>query len=182
MSFHSSAYVKANDVWYGLKVASRDPKTSKVFGLQCRFCIAFGREEKVGSKQKPTTTVQGWSTPFRYNNIENHMRTQHPTQWAQYVAIKSDNEHDQFFVDVSVAFKNSIKAHFPSSSLGTEHQIVFDIDKNIVDTIVGDMLFDPVDEFDNNEDADVEDLVFGNEVELNVIMRLHMEIATTVKS
>jgi hypothetical protein len=96
MSFRSSAYVKANDARYGLKVASRDPKTSKVLGFQCRLYIAFGREEKVGSKRKPTTTVQRWLTPFPYDNIENHMHTQHPTEWAQYVAIKSDNERDQF--------------------------------------------------------------------------------------
>jgi hypothetical protein len=37
------------------------------------------------------------------------MHTQHPTQWAQYVAIKFDNERDQFFADVPVTFKNSIK-------------------------------------------------------------------------
>ncbi|KAH9554008.1 hypothetical protein CY35_08G042000 [Sphagnum magellanicum] len=122
-SSRSLTYVKANDVWYGLKVASRDPKTSKVFRLQCHFCIAFGREEKVGSKQKLTTTVQGWSTPFCYDNIENHMRTQHPTQWAQYAAIKSDNEHD-----------NSSPT-------------------NIIDTIVGNMLCDPADEFDNDDDV-----------------------------
>jgi len=76
------------------------------------------------------------------------------------VAIKFDNERNQFFVDVPVAFKNSIKVHFPSSSLGTEHQIVFDINKNIVDTIVGNMLFNLVDKSDNNEDVDVEDLCF----------------------
>ncbi len=69
--YHS---VKDNDVRYGLKVAHRDPKSSKVIGLQCRFCIAFGREEKVGSKRKVATTVQGWSHPFRYDNIENHLR------------------------------------------------------------------------------------------------------------
>jgi hypothetical protein len=33
MLSRSSMYVKANDAWYGLKVASRDPKTSKVLGL-----------------------------------------------------------------------------------------------------------------------------------------------------
>jgi hypothetical protein len=75
MSFRFSTYVKANDAQYGLKVASRDPKTSKVLRLQCRFCITFGWEEKVGSKRKLTTIVQGWSTPFRYDNIENHMHT-----------------------------------------------------------------------------------------------------------
>jgi hypothetical protein len=55
----SSGYVKDNDVLYGLKVAHCDPKSSKVIGLQCRFCIAFGREEKVGSKRKVATIVQG---------------------------------------------------------------------------------------------------------------------------
>ncbi len=69
----SSGYVKDNDVRYGLKVAHRDPKSSKVTGLQCRFCIAFGWEEKVGLKRKATTIVQGWSHPFRYDNIENNL-------------------------------------------------------------------------------------------------------------
>ncbi len=80
----SSGYVKDNDVRYGLKVAYRDPKSSKVTGLQCRFCIAFGQEEKVGLKRKAATIVQGWSHPFRYDNIENHLRNQHSGQWALY--------------------------------------------------------------------------------------------------
>jgi hypothetical protein len=110
------------------------------------------------------------------------MLTQHPTQWAQYMAIKTNNEHNQFFTNVPVAFKNSIKAHFLSSSLGAESQIVFDIDRNIVDTIVGDMLFNLADEYDNDEDADVEDPVFDNEAELHAIMRLRLKAATTMKS
>jgi hypothetical protein len=69
----SSGYVKDNDVRYGLKVAYRDPKLSKMTDFQCRFYIAFGRVEKVGSKCKATTTVQGWSHPFHYDNIENHL-------------------------------------------------------------------------------------------------------------
>ncbi len=109
------------------------------------------------------------------------MCTQHPTQWAQYVAIKSDNFDNQFFTNVFVAFKNSIKAHFLFSSLGSECQIVFDIDKNVIDTIVGDM-FVPTDESDNDEHVDVEDLVFGNDIELNVVMRLHLEDIATTKS
>ncbi len=109
------------------------------------------------------------------------MRTQHPTQQAQYTTIKSDNECDQFFVNVPAAFKNSIKTHFPSSSLGTKCQIVFNIDTNIVDTIVGDMLFDLVDEFNNNEDVDVEDPVFSSEVDLNVVMHLRLEAVATTK-
>jgi hypothetical protein len=140
---HSSGYVKDNDVRYGLKVAYCDPKSSKVTGLQCRFCIAFGWEEKVGSKRKAMTTIQGWSHPFHYDNIENHLRNQHSSQWALYQALKSSSERASFFDDVLVAFKNSIKTHFPSSSLGAQQQIVYDIEKDIVDTIMGDMMFNP---------------------------------------
>ena len=61
----SSRYVEDNDVRYGLKVVHRDPKSSKVTGLQCHGYIAFDREEKVGSKRKATKIVQGWSHPFR---------------------------------------------------------------------------------------------------------------------
>ncbi len=137
----SLGYVKDNDVRYGLKVAYRDPKSSKVTGLQCCFCIAFGREEKVGLKCKATTTVQGWSHSFRYDNFENHLRNQHSGQWALYQALESSSERVSFFDDVPVVFKNSIKVDFPSSFLGVERQIVYNIEKDIVDTIVGNMMF-----------------------------------------
>jgi hypothetical protein len=59
---HSSAYVKVNDVRYGLKVAHWHQSTGQVIGLHCRFCIVFGSEEKVGSpKRNPATTVQEWN-------------------------------------------------------------------------------------------------------------------------
>jgi hypothetical protein len=77
MSIRSSLYIKNSDRKYGMIVTSHNLKTSKLIGSQCHFCIAFGREEKVGSKCKATTKVEGWSAPFHYDNIENHMRTQH---------------------------------------------------------------------------------------------------------
>ena len=85
-------YVNDNDVRHGLKVAHRDPKSSKVTGPRC---IAFGREEKVGSKRKAATSVQGWSHPFRYDNIENHLRN-HFGQWALYRALESSCERASF--------------------------------------------------------------------------------------
>jgi hypothetical protein len=68
----SSEYVKANDNRFGLRVSSKAPNCNNVNSLQCRFYIAFGREEKVGAKRKLSTDVQGWIRPFRYDNIENH--------------------------------------------------------------------------------------------------------------
>ena len=106
-----SEYVKDNNVRYGLKVAHRDPKSSKVTGLQCHDYIAFGREEKVGSKCKATTIVQGWSHPFCNENIENHLRNQDFGQWGLYQALKSSSEHASFFDVVPVVFKNSCRIH-----------------------------------------------------------------------
>jgi hypothetical protein len=117
MSTRSLSYVKDNDRKYGVIVSSRGPKTSKVIGLQCHFCITFSQEEKVDSKHKATTKMQGWSAPSHYDNIENHMLTQHQTKWLEYDVIHSNYEHNQFFTNVPIIFKNSIKAHFFSKSV-----------------------------------------------------------------
>jgi hypothetical protein len=113
----SSGYVKDNDVCYGLKVAHHDPKSLKVIGLQCRGCIAFGWEEKIGSKRKVATTFQGWSHPFRYDNIENHLRNQHFGQWALHLVLESSSECTSFFDDVPVVFKNSCMSHVGKTNL-----------------------------------------------------------------
>ncbi|CAM6010566.1 unnamed protein product [Sphagnum balticum] len=86
-------------------------------------------------------------------------------------ALESSSKRASIFDDVLVAFKNSIKAHFPSSSLGVERQIVYDIKKDIVDIIVGDMMFNPEDQDDSDADHDVdEEPTFGNAAEINVLL------------
>ena len=174
-----SAYVKGNDARYGLKIANRHASTGVVIGLQCRFCIAFGREEKVGSKRKPATTVQGWSAPFRYDNIEKHLRVQHPSQWDVYNGLDSISDPEAFFNEAPAAgvFKNSIKSHFASESLGAERQKVYDIEKDIVETIVGEMMFNPADDVDSDEDNDAteeQDPGFGSQAELHALQSMKM--------
>jgi hypothetical protein len=180
-----SAYVKANNARFGLKVASRDPSTGTVIGLQCRFCIAFGREEKVGSKRKPASTIQGWNAPFRYDNIEKHLCVVHPSQWDVYNAIKSADRRDSFFADgeqKAQQYKKSIKAHFPSEVLGAERQKVFDIEKAIVEKIVGEMMFNPEDDMDTDdeeEDHGNDAGEFGSSSELRALRRQRaVDVAT----
>jgi len=79
-------------------------------------------------------------------------------------------------------FKNSIKAHFPSSSLSAERQIVYDIEKDIVDTIVGDMLFNLEDQDDSDADHDAdEEPAFGSTAEINALRLRHRQAATKAK-
>jgi len=114
MSTRSLLYVKDNNRKYGVIVSSHGPKTSKVIGLQCHFCITFSQEEKVSSKHKAMTKMQGWFAPSHYDNIKNHMLTQHRTKWLEYDVIHSNYEHNRFFINAPIIFKNSIKAHFLS--------------------------------------------------------------------
>ncbi|CAN5966279.1 unnamed protein product [Sphagnum jensenii] len=179
----SSEYVKANDDRFGLRVSSKAPNCNKVNSLQCRFCIAFGCEEKVGAKRKPSTDVQGWIRPFRYDNIENHVSGQHPAKWAEYKLLDSSDDRKAFFDDVLVSFKNSMKAHFPSSSLGTEREMVFNIEKDIVDVIVGDMMFEPNDDIidsDPEDDMD-EPPAFSSDAERNVVLHRQAQQSVLAK-
>ncbi len=185
MSFNrASEYVKDNDVHLGLRVSTRAANGGpQVTGLQCRFYIAFGRKEKVSAKRQASTAVQGWMRPFRYDNIESHVNDQHPTKWAEYKRLDSIVEHQAFFDDVPVAFRNSIKAHFPSSSLGAECQIVFDIEKDIVDVIIRGMMFEPADIVDSDADSDVEehDPAFGSDAKRDAVLRRSIQKATLAK-
>ena len=183
-----SAHVKGNDARFGLKIANRQASTGVVIGLQCRFCIAFGREEKVGSKRKPSTAVQGWNAPFRYDNIEKHLCLQHPSQWdLLYSALDSIPKRDAFFDESPAAgvFKNSIKSHFASESLGAERQKVFDIEKGIMEAILGEMMFSPDDDVSSDEDNDAmmeeHDPGFGSGAELQALLRQRGATVTTAR-
>jgi hypothetical protein len=180
----ASEYVKDNDVRLGLRVSTRAANGGpQVSGLQCRFCIAFGRDEKVGAKRQASTVVQGWMRPFRYDNIESHVSGQHPTKWAEYKRLDSIVDRQAFFDDVPIAFRNSIKAHFSSSFLGAERQIVFDIEKDIVDVIIRGMMFDPANIVDSDADSDAEenDPAFGSDAERDAVLRRRIQKAALAK-
>ncbi|CAK9237624.1 unnamed protein product [Sphagnum troendelagicum] len=140
------------------------------------------RSSGLGRSARLRLLFKDGAIPPCYDNIENHLRNQHSGQWAVYQALESSFERTSFFNDVSVAFKNSIKAHFPSSSLGAERQIVYDIEKDIVDTIVGDMMFNPEDQDDSDVDHDADkEPAFGNAAEINVLHLRHRQAAAKVK-
>jgi branched-subunit amino acid transport protein len=82
------------------------------------------------------------------------------------------NAMQPFFDNVFCpVFKNSIKSHFASESLGTEQQKVYDFERGIVDTIVGKMMFNPSDDDDSDEDnAMEEDPGFGSPAELQALL------------
>jgi hypothetical protein len=167
----SSQHVTGNDAKFGLKVIYRDAKTGAVNSLQCRFCISFGRQEKVGAKRKAKRKVQAWSAPFRYENIEGHVRDQHADKFEEYSKLDTQAQED-FFEDV-VLFRNTLTSHFVSEAVG-KRTIVFDIDRDIVDVVVSDMIYAPQDDlksdYDDSDEYSEEEKRFGSKAELRAYL------------
>ena len=69
---------------FGLQITSRDPSTSSISNVKCRFCEG-GRdvaEDEQNRKRKRTTRVQYYSGPsFRKENIRRHCEQQHATRF-----------------------------------------------------------------------------------------------------
>jgi hypothetical protein len=154
----SSEYVKANDNRFGLRVSSTVPHCNKVN----RFRDGF--------------------TPFA-TTIKNHVSSQHPVKWAEYKLINLSDDQNAFFDNVPVSFKNLIKAHFPSSSLGAERAMVFKIEKDIVDVIVGDMMFNPSDDIIDSDSQDdmYKPSAFGSDAERNAVLHRQAQQSALAK-
>jgi hypothetical protein len=84
-------------------------------------------------------------------------------------ATHFNSDRNQFFTDVLIVSKNSIKTHFVSESVG-ERQIIFEIDKDIVETIIGDMMYKVEDEADSDNEVVEKNLVLCNEAERIAIL------------
>ena len=67
------------------------------------------------------------------------MLKQHPEAFAEYDVLCADEKKAYF--EERVSLRSTLHAHFDG-----EKKYVFTINKNIVDVIIGDMLFDPDDD------------------------------------
>ena len=114
--------------------------------IVCEFCQVFGREDGDGNngesarKRKKTTNVKYYSA-FRADYYKTHLTNQHPLKWSEYQKINDDSEAISKFFCAEVSFVNTLDAH-----LEVEKPLSFAIDKNIVEKIIGNILFDPEDE------------------------------------
>lgn len=97
-----------NSAWastFGVSISSRDPRTSRISTVTCRFCTTFGREN---SRLK---TAQIFKPPYRTDNFRQHLRRQHSDRWATYQAIESAAEREAFF-NVEIPYCQTMTSHF----------------------------------------------------------------------
>ena len=128
----------AHEAEFGVKVTSRDASTLAVTSVVCRFCVAFGREEKVGLKRKNFATKKCFKAPFRPVLYCQHHESQHPSMWLSY-SEASDSAKATLFEVVPVG--DQLTSHFE----GSDGQLYFTIDPEIVDVLISEVFFDPED-------------------------------------
>ena len=121
---------------YGLRISSRDLSTKKVVSIECCFCVAFGCKCIVGAKRKATNNIH-FFTSFPADQIKAHMEGQHAEKWWEY-DWSSPEEKESFFKCIC-PFKSTLHSHFG----GSETALQFSMNKDIVDVLIGEMLFDP---------------------------------------
>jgi hypothetical protein len=124
---------------YGLQETARDPATSAVTSIVCRFCVVFGRKERSGARRKATGHCK-YFDHFRTDNYKQYLTQQHPTQWCAYDALTTPSEKEEFLKAVRVPFTATLDAHCESSGV-----LRFIINKSIVESIIGGLLFHPDD-------------------------------------
>jgi hypothetical protein len=133
---------------YGLEMTKQEGACVKA--ACCRFCKYYGRQISLSNyKRGPRKIDQFYTVPFRTDLIAKHLEGQHTDKWAEYVAL-SPGEQDMFFD--SVQPRTNTMYHYMDME-GDEINLV--VSTEIVDVIIGEMLFHPEDELDAVDDDDL---------------------------
>ena len=108
----SPAFNKMYAQKYSLRISSQYPSTKKVVLVEFCFCVAFGRECKVGEKRKVTNNIHLF-TSFWEVQMKAHMEGQHAEKWREY--DRSSLEEKESFFKYIYPFKSTINSHFGGS-------------------------------------------------------------------
>ncbi|CAK9253641.1 unnamed protein product [Sphagnum jensenii] len=137
---------------YDLEVTEQEG--AHVKATRCKFCKYYGRQVLLSNRKRgPRKTDQFYTIPFRTDLIVKHLEGQHTNKWAEYVA-SSHGEQDTFFNSVQPL--TNTMYHYMDME-GDEINLV--VSTEIVDVIIGEMLFRPEDELDALDDDDLADVV-----------------------
>lgn len=135
----TTPFQRAHELQYALRITQRDTRSSEVVSVECLFCVHYGRESKVGSKRKKSSHVKFFTKPFRPENYRQHHLQQHPARWMQYE--DSSDEEKKIFFEGCRPVKQTLHRYFGGSQVEKQ----FLINAPIVNTIIGEMLWDPDD-------------------------------------
>ncbi|KAE9022765.1 hypothetical protein PR003_g11965 [Phytophthora rubi] len=196
---HRDRGVKFNEkhtLKYGLSVCSRHAKTSVVESVMCKFCVAFGKESAADAtrKRRATANIKYFRQPFRADHYLSHLEINHKHKWAEYEQASSPEKEKFFAAHIEEGTINSlamVQQQIVNAQTGSVSSPVVatvpvvqrvgpvrlpasEIEKRVVDELVGDMFFNASDEdglskeqaldvFRRKEGADNYDILIKNQ-------------------
>jgi hypothetical protein len=165
---------------YGLRADSRDASFGAVSSPSCRFCLRYGREAQpellAAGKRGPISSVKQFGKPWRTVAFLQPLRKQHGEKWKEY--DDSDVAAREKFFELSpdaVAYVNTLDAH-----LDNGESPFFWLRRNIVNRVIGDLLFDQT---ESDEEIEVALSIFEEDGagEARVGRSEHSELKVTVR-
>jgi hypothetical protein len=128
---------------FGLRICERAVGNSTaVITTACRFCEVFGKKEsEVGMKRGRSERVKYFKAPFRKENYSSHHRRMHSTQWAERRELEPSAKKS--FFDIGTISGWQATMHVFAAPRTPQLRVL--IDKDIVDVIIGEMMFRPED-------------------------------------
>jgi len=132
---------------YGLEVIEQEGACIKA--AHCRFYKYYDREVLLSNRKcGPHKTDQFYTVPFRADLIVKHLEGQHADKWVEYVALSPNEQHT--FFDLVQPRANTMYHYMDME--GDKINLV--VSTEIVDVIIGEMLFRPEDELNPADDDD----------------------------
>ena len=125
MSRKAIQFNKSWIVKFGLEVSTRDVATSQVTSVLCLFCKHCGRDDTDGDerKRKRTTNIKYYTSPWRSDHFNAHLRTQHRLKWELYQGLSAE-EQTNFFRPRRKGRSSCHEIFRPTSSIdeGIDHR------------------------------------------------------------
>jgi hypothetical protein len=128
---------------FGLRICERAVgNRTAVATTACQFCEVFGKEEsEVGMKRGRSELVKYFKAPYFKDNYSSHHRRMHSTQWAEYRELEPSAKKS--FFDIGMISGSQTTMHAFAAPRTPQLRVL--IDKDIVDAIIGAMMFHPED-------------------------------------
>jgi hypothetical protein len=128
---------------FGLRICERAVGNSTaVVTTACRFCEVFGKEEsEVAMKCGRSERIKYFKAPFHKENYSSHHTRMHSTQWAEYRELEASVKKS--FFDNGMISGSQTTMHAFAAPRTPQVSVL--IDKDIVDVIIGEMMFHPED-------------------------------------
>ena len=113
--------------------------------MEILYCLWKRRgETEAERKRKITDNIKYFTSPFCADNYKSHLKS-HANKWEEYNDCSKKEQKALFDTGGNELYVNTLPAHFDTG----KEELTYKFDKDIVEELIGGMLFDLNDNLDD---------------------------------